>query len=317
MKKRECAIVQDLLVLYEDGVLQEESMQMIEEHIRGCEECMRIYENTGKKLPISGGEEEASEKEQEDASAKVMRKLSKNLFYKNAVIFGVVVAVLLIGTVAVNEICNHYLYNGGGIAGMFYTIPADKIEVTELYQLKNGDIYCTLKSEKPIGVQWVSDWILPNDEIAENTENAVQEIGFRQKTLWEWDTSEYNQVSVVFATSRQGVLEESREKIVQRCSEISYYGKTAEDKKILWQRGQAAEEAPEEIERRAIEEYVRDGQVGKAVQECENLGWDSEEEIAKVYQEDHDISRTYYDSTYTGENVLFQHDYDAVWSIDW
>ena len=38
MKKRECAIVQDLLVLYEDGVLQEESMQMIEEHIRGCEE---------------------------------------------------------------------------------------------------------------------------------------------------------------------------------------------------------------------------------------------------------------------------------------
>ena len=121
MKKRECAIVQDLLVLYEDGVLQEESMQMIEEHIRGCEECMRIYENTGKKLPISGGEEEASEKEQEDAAAKVMRKLSKNLFYKNAVIFGVVVAVLLIGTVAVNEICNHYLYNGGGIAGMLYT----------------------------------------------------------------------------------------------------------------------------------------------------------------------------------------------------
>lgn len=62
---------------------------------------------------------------------------------------------------------------------------------------------------------------------------------------------------------------------------------------------------------------MRDGQVGKAVQECENLGWDSEEEIAKVYQEDHDISRTYYDSTYTGENVLFQHDYDAVWSIEW
>lgn len=62
---------------------------------------------------------------------------------------------------------------------------------------------------------------------------------------------------------------------------------------------------------------MRDGQVGKAVQECENLGWDSEEEIAKVYQEDHDISRTYYDSAYTGENVLFQHDYDAVWSIEW
>ena len=48
MKNRECAIVQDLLVLYEDGMLQEESMQMIEEHIRGCEECMKIYENTGK-----------------------------------------------------------------------------------------------------------------------------------------------------------------------------------------------------------------------------------------------------------------------------
>ena len=49
--KKECAVVQDLLVLYEDDVLKEESRQMVEEHIRGCEECMQLYENARKPLP--------------------------------------------------------------------------------------------------------------------------------------------------------------------------------------------------------------------------------------------------------------------------
>ena len=49
--KKECAVVQDLLVLYEDDVLREQSKEMVEEHIRGCEECMQVYENIGRELP--------------------------------------------------------------------------------------------------------------------------------------------------------------------------------------------------------------------------------------------------------------------------
>ena len=38
MDKKICAVVQDLLVLYEDDVLKEESKKMVEEHISNCEE---------------------------------------------------------------------------------------------------------------------------------------------------------------------------------------------------------------------------------------------------------------------------------------
>lgn len=77
--KKECAVVQDLLVLYEDDVLKEESKQMIEEHIRGCEECMRIYEDAGKKLPDIEGVPEASENEHEMSTVRIIKRMKKEL----------------------------------------------------------------------------------------------------------------------------------------------------------------------------------------------------------------------------------------------
>ena len=41
--KKECAIVQDLLALYEDDCLQEESRKMVEDHIAECQECRWVY----------------------------------------------------------------------------------------------------------------------------------------------------------------------------------------------------------------------------------------------------------------------------------
>ena len=35
--KQECAVVQDLMVLYEDDVLRDESRKIVQEHIRTCE----------------------------------------------------------------------------------------------------------------------------------------------------------------------------------------------------------------------------------------------------------------------------------------
>lgn len=49
--KRECAVVQDLLVLYEDDVLLPESRRMVEEHIKVCAECRKVYEKTSGRLP--------------------------------------------------------------------------------------------------------------------------------------------------------------------------------------------------------------------------------------------------------------------------
>ena len=50
--KQECAVVQDLMVLYEDDVLRDESRKIVQEHIRTCEECRKIYERAS--APVSG-----------------------------------------------------------------------------------------------------------------------------------------------------------------------------------------------------------------------------------------------------------------------
>ena len=39
MREIHCEIIRDLLPLYVDDVCSEKSKDMIEEHLRGCEEC--------------------------------------------------------------------------------------------------------------------------------------------------------------------------------------------------------------------------------------------------------------------------------------
>lgn len=305
MKKRECAVVQDLLVLYEDDMLQEESREMVEEHIRGCEECMHIYESASKDVSVTSDEAGESEKKQEDLAVSVMKKLKRQAAHKSVMVLGIILAVILVGILAANEICNRITDNFWGIAGMIYIIPTDEIEVSELYQLKNGDIYCTLKSDKSIGIREHSELIVPNSAYEKSTDEGVFELCLRERTLWEkGNVPEEHQVSAIFSTEREGKIEETGEKVVQRCAKIIYRGKTKKDKLIIWKRGMKTAKASEEIERKAIREYVRNNQIQKAVRECENLGWDSEE-IIKVYEKDNDIGQIYGSNN---ENVEFKND---------
>lgn len=48
---KECAIVQDLLPLYEEELLQPETKQFIEEHLKSCPECRHIAEQSQIPLP--------------------------------------------------------------------------------------------------------------------------------------------------------------------------------------------------------------------------------------------------------------------------
>lgn len=313
MKEKECAIVQDLLVLYEDNVLHEESRQMVEEHIRGCEECMKIYENGRKDLKVSDTHKEPSEEDQADQAARIMKKFKKRMTFKSISVLGVILAVIILAVAVTNEVCNRLSNNNWGIIGMVYTIPTDQIKITELYRLKNGDIYCTLESDKKIGIYQYSDFMIPEDEVDRNTEDASLEICFRQLTPWESGNHvKFHQMTAIFSTERLGVQEESGKEFIQRCSEIRYRGKTESDCMTIWKRGQKVEEAPEEIERKAIAEYVRNDQIEEAVRECENLGWDSGEEIVKIYREDLNISHTYSIGYDVRDSVVFSNNYETI-----
>ena len=128
--KRDCAVVQDLLVLYEDDVLTNESKEMVEEHLRGCEECMQVYDKSGKKLPIIEKVAEASEDEQEDAAVWVMKKLSKRITYKTILIFASVVAALCVVLAAADSMGYQIIDGYSGIVELFYAIPTENIHVT-------------------------------------------------------------------------------------------------------------------------------------------------------------------------------------------
>ncbi|MGN7479568.1 zf-HC2 domain-containing protein [Solibacillus silvestris] len=56
---KECPIIQDLLPLYEEDLLQRETALFVEEHLKSCQECRQIAEQSQIPLPVeaahSGG----------------------------------------------------------------------------------------------------------------------------------------------------------------------------------------------------------------------------------------------------------------------
>ncbi len=277
--KKECAIVQDLLVLYEDDVLKEESREMVEEHIRGCEDCMHVYENASKELPRIEDVPEPSEKEKEEAADQVMKKTARRITSKTV---GVLLLAVLIASITVvlgNNICDRITDTGWGLSGIF-ALSTEDVSVEELYVLKNGELYCRLESKKGIGISQIADWVTPEGKMFESTDDAVKEIRFRGKTPWEWEPTDqgFRANYFIFALSRSGVDEEGTA-IYQKCKEISFYGKTKKDKLTIWEKGQKVKEAPEEVEKEAVRMYIENGENAKALRECEEMGWKDYEKI--------------------------------------
>ena len=49
-KRKECEIVQDLLLGYVDNILNKESKKLVEEHLKSCEECQRQLKEINKDI---------------------------------------------------------------------------------------------------------------------------------------------------------------------------------------------------------------------------------------------------------------------------
>lgn len=67
---KECKIVEDLLPLYEEDLLQPDSKDFIEEHLKHCEDCRKIVAGIGKPLPTF------EVKKEPKIIRKIMRKTS-------------------------------------------------------------------------------------------------------------------------------------------------------------------------------------------------------------------------------------------------
>ena len=94
-------------------------------NIAECEECKELYEKTKKELPVKDALDESME----------IRRSGLELLYT-------VPRGCLSTTGKIRLIVFRF-----PILSVF--VPSKDIQVTELYELENGDIYCTLQTEKP------------------------------------------------------------------------------------------------------------------------------------------------------------------------
>ena len=276
--KKECAIVQDLLALYEDDCLQEESRKMVEDHIAECQECRWVYEASEKMQDIQVQTQTESDLQIQKSASQIMKKIKRRTTLKAVIGIVLIVAVIIGGHV----FCNHITDSEWGYSEMLYGIASDDVEVAQLYQLAGGDIYCVLKSSKSIGIQSMTGLQDPS-ELSDQNEEQTLEYRMRGRTFWETvSVPEIKQSTIIFPVRLEGISEETKQEYTCYAKQVVFYGKTMSDKKVIWNEGQDIAKAPDEIEYRAIRAYLENGNVEKAYAECESLGWDSAKIIAEI-----------------------------------
>lgn len=276
--KKECAIVQDLLALYEDDCLQEESRKMVEDHIAECQECRWVYEACEKMQDIQVQAQTESDLQIQKSASQIMKKIKRRTTLKAVIGIVLIVAVIIGGHV----FCNHITDSEWGYSEMLYGIASDDVEVAQLYQLAGGDIYCVLKSSKSIRIQSMTGLQDPS-ELSDQNEEQTLEYRMRGRTFWETvSVPEIKQSTIIFPVRLEGISEETKQEYTCYAKQVAFYGKTMSDKKVIWNEGQDIAKAPDEIEYRAIRAYLENGNVEKAYAECESLGWDSAKIIAEI-----------------------------------
>lgn len=93
--KKECNIVQDLLLGYIDEVVSEDSKEVIEEHIKTCNNCKEKLEDIQKDIK----ESKKSEEREVDYLKNVKKKISKkNVFI---IIIGLILSLIIIFNIIV------------------------------------------------------------------------------------------------------------------------------------------------------------------------------------------------------------------------
>lgn len=128
--KRECSIVRDLLPLYVEGMVSEETADFVGEHLAACQPCQEEYQRL--KQPTDLGQPP-----QEERPAAPLRLLKRKLVAKRvrtALLAGVLVAVVLLSTFAICTTRQYFPYT------------EDLLEVTEL---EDGSISITFDPTVP------------------------------------------------------------------------------------------------------------------------------------------------------------------------
>ena len=101
--RNECNIIRELLPLYWEGMVSEDTEAYVKEHLEGCAECAKLNAQTEPEeaAPVSEEELPVEEHPEENPDIMALKKVKKKIQKKKMI--AIVISVIL--TVAVIFIC--------------------------------------------------------------------------------------------------------------------------------------------------------------------------------------------------------------------
>lgn len=267
MSKIPCNVIRDLMILYEDDVCSDESRQMVDGHIEECEACRSIYQRSRQPLPeISLGEEKKEgdgegDDEFWEFASRAVKKFEKKLTYRYVIIF----CIMLLAAMIVVKVWKEWAQFRVNV------VPSEDIQVSELYELENGDIYCTFTCKDCFERVNISDMKVPEGKAYQDCDQGWYEISFQYPMFYERpyaDKISDDEVSVVFHKKSAEITDwigdgegnmvpdEASLRSMHTCVSIYYNGKNKEDSLLIWKEGQKLDPAPAEIEKKVKEEML-------------------------------------------------------------
>ena len=93
---KECGIVRDLMPLVIDDVAGNESKEYVENHLTGCEECKKIYQEMNAEIPGKTEKEKGNEQKAFSAAAGKLKKKRRFRTLKH-VLLGILIASIIFG----------------------------------------------------------------------------------------------------------------------------------------------------------------------------------------------------------------------------
>lgn len=222
-----CKIIQDLLPLYAEQMLSEESVQLVEEHIAECEECAKMLEELRQPSGFAAEDGAADEDtEEEPLQKETMRqklsfqKISKEIKHRRwlSVAFG----VLVTATVLIGAFCwlyrPQYLTAEEAIIGvteedgsvMIELVP-DAYFVAEEVDSETGKELVTLTASRRRGELSLGNntkihgWDVENKTYIELEKKTGKQLHFdEEKVIWYADTNNPAKDVLLFGEETDG-----------------------------------------------------------------------------------------------------------------
>ncbi len=264
MSRIPCNVNKDLLPLYVDDVCSEESKSMVEEHLAGCEKCQEYYEALKEGIPEEKIAEEKegllSEEKMREAAVSVIKATKKEIMKSQTIKAAGIVAAVILALFVIEGL------NGSYMGGWLEKIPifdirlkADDVRVTEMYQLKSGDLFITVEPDKKCTMYYMSNLQEIYDEKEEKFTSEFEGFFALEHAPLEMNAVGIRSCSFVFPLSKE--VKEYDGTVREREDSVIYLEGKGGKRVKVWEKGQKVEIAPPEIEgkaKRAIEkEYQR------------------------------------------------------------